>query len=63
MKLRTDAWTPAVAAELERADRLNYKRGAHVELPPNTFVILRSPNGAQWKITVSNTGVLSAVAV
>lgn len=63
MKLRTDEWTPAVAAELERADRQNYKRGAHVELPADTFIILRSPDGARWKITVSNAGVLSAVAV
>ena len=47
---------------LERADRTNRKTGTDVEVGVNRLV-LRSPNGARWSITVSNTGVLSAVAL
>jgi hypothetical protein len=45
-------------ASLSRA----YARGESVELWPGTSVILRSPNGARWRIQVSNAGVLSAGA-
>lgn len=47
---------------LEQADALNFKRGTDVELY-NEKLILRSPDGSRWKITVSNAGVISAVAL
>src|SRR5262249_18783070 len=47
---------------LERADRNNRKIGTDVEVGTNRLV-LKSPNGARWSITVSNTGVISAVAL
>lgn len=39
------------------------KSGENVELAPGEQLILRSPNGARWSITVSNAGALSATAL
>jgi hypothetical protein len=47
---------------LEREDRKNRKIGTDVEVGANRLV-LKSPNGARWSITVSNTGVITAVAL
>jgi hypothetical protein len=47
---------------LEREDKNNRKITADVEVGANRLV-LKSPNGARWSITVSNAGVLSAVAL
>ena len=47
---------------LEREDRNNRKIGTDVEVGLNRLV-LKSPNGARWSITVSNTGVITAVAL
>jgi hypothetical protein len=47
---------------LEREDRNNRKNNADVELSAN-HLVLRSPNGARWSVTVSNAGVVSAVAL
>lgn len=49
--------------ELERADNLNRKKGAHVELAPGEQVILVAPNGTRYALAVSNVGALSTVAV
>lgn len=43
---------------LEQADRENRKRGQDIETDEET-VILRSPDGARWKLVVANNGVLS----
>ncbi len=48
-------------AAIERADDENLKRGRDLEVHP-ARIILRSPNGSRWAITVSNTGTLSASA-
>lgn len=45
---------------LEQADQQNFKRQADVEVVAPQRLILRSPDGTRWKITVSNTGVLTA---
>ncbi len=47
---------------LEREDRNNRKSNADVEVGANRLV-LKSPNGARWSITVSNAGVVSALAL
>lgn len=47
---------------LEREDRNNRKTSADVEVGANRLV-LKSPNGARWSITVSNAGAVSAVAL
>lgn len=47
---------------LEREDRNNRKSNADVEIGVNRLV-LKSPNGARWSITVSNAGAVSAVAL
>lgn len=48
---------------LEQADLQNLKRQADVEVVEPQRLILRSPNGTRYKITVSNTGVLSATTL
>lgn len=45
---------------IEQADQLNHKRTADLEIVTPQRLILRSPDGTRWKITVSNTGTLSA---
>lgn len=48
---------------VQQEDLRNRKKGTDVELGVGERVVLRSPNGARWSITVSNTGVVSAVAL
>jgi hypothetical protein len=62
-------------AELTRADEANHKRGRDLEVgavamtPPDPTkvkpirLILSSPNGTRWSITVDDTGVISGVAI
>lgn len=45
---------------LEQADARSRKHGENIELV-NDFLILRSPNGTRYKLTVSDLGALSAV--
>ena len=48
--------------ELEQEDVRNHKRGADLDLG-KTSLILLAPNGTRYKLAVSNTGTLSAVAI
>ena len=45
--------------QIEQADGQNRKQGRDVEVGRNKLV-LRSPDGARWSITVSNAGAISA---
>jgi hypothetical protein len=47
---------------IEQELNLYRKKGADIELV-NDRLILRSPNGTRYKLTVSNAGVLAAVAL
>lgn len=49
------------AAEAE--DVRNRKTGTDVELGPKERMILRSPNGARWYLTVANDGTVGATAL
>ena len=46
---------------IERDDLQNFKRNQDVEI--RTRLILASPNGTRYQITVSNLGVLTATAL
>lgn len=48
---------------LEQADLQNHKRLADIEVVLPQRLILRSPNGTRYVISVSNLGVLSATAL
>lgn len=48
---------------LEQSDRMNRKRGQDIEVAGEERLILSSPNGTRWKITVSNLGVLTATSI
>lgn len=66
MKLPTPSlqYNPIMEAQrnlmLEQADLQNHKRLADLEIAAPQRLILRSPDGTRWKITVSNLGVLTA---
>lgn len=47
---------------IEKADEQNHKRNRDVEIG-NGRLILTSPNGARWSITVSNAGAISATSL
>jgi hypothetical protein len=47
---------------LERADNANHKRNADIEVGA-ARLILTSPNGTRYALTVSNVGALTAVAI
>lgn len=47
---------------LELADAQNLKRGQDVELRDERL-ILRSPDGTRYQVTVDNTGTLGTVAL
>lgn len=51
-----------VRRQAELADQQNHKRNRDVEIG-QARLILTSPNGTRYAVTVSNAGVLSAVAV
>jgi hypothetical protein len=48
--------------ELERQDKRNRKTNADVEIGGQKL-ILTSPDGTRWSITVANDGTLSATAL
>jgi hypothetical protein len=50
-------------AFIEQMDKQSLKRQADVEIVAPQRLILRSPNGNRWQITVSNLGVLVATAL
>lgn len=47
---------------LEQADQWNHKRGQDIEVSP-ARLILTSPNGTRYSVTVDNAGTLSATAI
>lgn len=47
---------------IEAADRMNYKRDQDIE-PGMNSIILTAPNGARFKLVVSNAGLIGTVAV
>jgi hypothetical protein len=51
----------ATRALIERDDLINFKRNQDVEV--RTRLILASPNGTRYQITVSNIGILTAIAL
>lgn len=69
MKLQNPAPTYTPRAELERnraieaADRDNRKKMQDVEITSEERLILSSPDGTRWKITVDNAGTISATSL
>ena len=55
-------WAAELKRDIERRDAQNHKRGRDVEVGEGR-VILTSPNGTRFSLTVSNTGVLTATPV
>lgn len=47
---------------IEMADAMNHKRNRDVEIA-DTRLILTSPNGTRYSVTVDNAGVISTTAI
>lgn len=48
---------------LEEADRSNFKHFEDVDLANNERLILVSPNGTRYSVTVTDAGVLGTTAI
>ena len=48
--------------DIEQADQLNHKKNQDVEVGA-ARLILRSPNGTRFSVTVDNSGNLSAASI
>lgn len=51
-----------MARQIEQADSMNYKRDRDLEIGDNR-VILTSPNGSRYALTVDNAGVIGTTAL
>ena len=51
-----------MARQIELADSMNYKRDRDVEMS-NNRLILTSPNGSRYALTVDNAGVIGTTAL
>lgn len=49
---------------LQRADDENHKKGRHIDMGGSDFyIIMTSPNGTRYSVTVSNAGALVVTAL
>jgi len=48
--------------QIEQADKQNHKKNQDVEIGVGRL-ILTSPDGTRWDITVDNAGVISAASI
>jgi hypothetical protein len=48
---------------LEQADRANFKKFEDIDLANNERLILVSPNGTRYSVTVDNSGNLGTTAI
>ena len=68
MKLPTPQaqYTPRVEIErnrqIEASDRQNRKEGRDVDVGSNKL-ILKSPDGTRWQISVNDSGTITAIAL
>lgn len=56
-------WAAEQTRQLEQQWATTHKRGTDVELGIGERVIMRSPDGTRWALTVSNTGALVTTAL
>jgi hypothetical protein len=59
-------WNPRDQARrdelLLQADEENYKKNRNIVIPNAQLLIMQSPDGTWWKVTVSNSGVLTTAS-
>lgn len=56
------SYQSALSVQIEQADDLNHKKLQDIEVG-EARLILRSPNGSRFSVTVDNSGNLSATAL
>ena len=58
----SDIDTNKMNLQIEQADQLNHKKNQDVEVGA-ARLILKSPNGTRYSITVNNSGQVGATAI
>lgn len=56
------SYQSSVNLDLEQADQMNHKKNRDVEVG-DARLILKSPNGTRYSLTVDNSGNLSAASI
>lgn len=56
-------WAAENNRQLEQKLAMTHRKGADIELGLDERLILRSPDGTRWSITVSNAGAITATAI
>lgn len=56
-------WAAEVTRQLDQQYAMTHRRGTDVELGQNERVIVRSPNGVRWALSVDDAGIISATAL
>jgi len=56
------SYQSSINLDLEQSDELNHKKNQDVEVGA-ARLILRSPNGTRYSVTVDNSGTLSAASI
>lgn len=49
--------------DLQTLQRTSYQKRTNIDLDPDTYIIMTSPNGTRYSITVSNAGALVVTAL
>ena len=58
----SSTYQSSINLDLEQSDELNHKKNQDVEVGA-ARLILRSPNGTRYSVTVDNSGTLSAASI
>jgi hypothetical protein len=56
-------WASENNRQLELHLAMTYRKGTDVELGQSERIILRSPDGTRWAVTVSDAGALTTTVV
>lgn len=48
---------------IEEEDGRNYKKLQHIDMDPQTYIIMTSPDGTRYKVTMANGGTLTVGAL
>ena len=49
--------------DLQTLQRNSYQKTTHIDLNPDTYIIMTSPNGTRYSLTVSDAGAVVVTAL
>lgn len=56
-------WAAENNRQLEQKLAMAHRKGADVELGQEERLVLRSPDGARWSVTITNAGAILTTAI